>query len=143
MGFSEIWMSYPDEIKPCVPSNGAELFDNQCAIRMGLALEDAGFDMSSYTGDRCWHGHERKHVIRAQELADWLDQVSQEVPSAEKYAPDTADVFGRQGIIFCRNFWGEYNAGDHIDLWNGSEMRNGRADYILQSEEVWFWQVPD
>lgn len=143
MSFSEMWAAFPGDAQPCVPDNNEPMFENQCAIRLGIALEGAGIDLSNYPGTRCWHGHGGAHVIRAQELANWLDQTCEAVPSAEKYAGATADVFGRQGIIFCRNFWGEHNEGDHIDLWDGAAMRRGEADWIEQSEEVWFWEVSD
>jgi len=143
VSFAHLWASYPDEDQPCVPSNDEPTFENQCAIRMGIALENAGFDMSSYPGARCWHGHNSAHIIRAQELADWLDQVCPAVSAAEKLDPMADNIQARQGIIFCRNFWGTYNEGDHIDLWDGFEMRHGEVEYISKSEEIWFWEISD
>lgn len=53
-----------------------------------------------------------------------------------------ADYMGRTGLVFFRNFWGEGNQGDHIDLWDGDELRAGAPDYFERSEQVWFWPLP-
>lgn len=55
--------------------------------------------------------------------------------------PITAESYAnRQGIVLLRNFWG-LSQGDHIDLWDGSEMTHGHRSYFSLSEEVWFWDL--
>jgi Type VI secretion system (T6SS), amidase effector protein 4 len=62
--FNELWLNHPGRNRrPCN-------FTNQCAIRMGIALQKTNVNMSTFKGAKCWHGHEPKHILRAQELAD-------------------------------------------------------------------------
>ncbi len=143
MRFAELWNAHPGDNHPCLDELGEPAFENQCAIRMGVALAEAGFDMEGFDGHTCWHGHGGSHVLRAEELARWLADAPGPWNSAETYQGITSDFLAeRQGIVFCRNFWGTGNQGDHIDLWNGSGMRHGSPDYIDRSEEVVFWEVP-
>ena len=46
------------------------------------------------------------------------------------------------GIVAFRNFHGQNNQGDHIDLWNGTAMAHGNNDYFERSEEIWYWALP-
>jgi len=67
-----LWANHPYPKKPC---DGAT-FKNQCAIRMGVALEKSGVDTSSFDtmfpNRRCYPGfkHSPKHILAAQQLAD-------------------------------------------------------------------------
>ena len=45
------------------------------------------------------------------------------------------------GIVACRNFWGQGNQGDHIDVWDGAQMAHGDPSYMDRSEEVVFWTI--
>ncbi len=36
------------------------------------------------------------------------------------------------------NGWG---STDHIDIWDGSDMKGGQQQYFSLGEEVWFWQL--
>lgn len=58
-------------------------------------------------------------------------------------------IFGRKGIIFLKDYYGQNNQGDHIDLWNGKRLtkyaswvefafRDGRR---YSKATVWFWPV--
>lgn len=55
ISFSTIWNNYPRE-PPCInprtkdPPHG---FENQCAIKVGLALERSGVSFHSLSGGRC------------------------------------------------------------------------------------------
>jgi hypothetical protein len=66
----DIWDHHPWPNNPCDVSR----FGNQCAIRMGVALAGAGANLSSFTGSKCYPNlkHDPKHILRVQELADWL-----------------------------------------------------------------------
>ncbi|MCS6911701.1 MAG: type VI secretion system amidase effector protein Tae4 [Myxococcales bacterium] len=142
--FAALWEGHPavcGEMYPCVSADGSPHFENQCAIRMGLALERAGISLADYPGARCWHGH--NHVIRAQELADWMRQRKDLFGQVEVRRKARAEHFaGRRGIVFFRDFWGAGNRGDHIDVWDGTKMGCGDNSYFERSREVWFWPIP-
>lgn len=143
--FKTLWDNHPTTKKedyPCKSKQGVPNFSNQCAIRMSVALKDSGMKMGSYRGALCWYGH--KHVLRVEELVQWLKGQRHEVGSATKYKPgkNAKDaVSGKTGIVACINFWGAGNQGDHIDLWDGVNMRNGSPDYFDGSQEVYFWEI--
>lgn len=139
----QLWASHPansGELYPCLSSDGEPTYENQCAVRMGVALEGAGFSLADFPGARCSRGH--GHVIRAQELADWLLKQADMLGKAEIHKDVAVARFtGRKGIVFFRDFWGTNNRGDHIDVWNGSRMSSGDDDYFERSRQVWFWPL--
>jgi len=79
IGFKNLWENHPainGEKSPCT-TNGKKNFDDQCAIRVGVALSKCGTDTSTLPGVvHCWHGHPKSqgHVIRAEELANGLSK---------------------------------------------------------------------
>lgn len=132
--FETLWQNYP-RFTPCTdPSTGSPPpgFTNQCAMRVGRALELSGVSFASFRGKRCPFGPQQGGLIAgAQELANWLG------PSRFAGCPSHetsigSEVFdkiaGRSGIIFLADYWprpgetGTTRTGDHIDLWNGSRM---------------------
>jgi hypothetical protein len=128
--FSMLWSTYPSVQMPC---DGP--WDNQCAIRMSIALIGAGFSLSNYSEPRCAHNHARG----AESLAQYLSRFQR----PDRYPPATAraSVSGRTGIVFFRNIAGfRGGVGDHIDVWDGSATKTG--DYFTSCTEVWFWAVP-
>ncbi|AZB10879.1 hypothetical protein EG344_19590 [Chryseobacterium sp. G0162] len=79
---------------------------------------------------RCWEKHEDKfrHILRAQELADWVDKHPEVFGntlklSIKKYPKMDSKSFKHKGLIFIKDGWG---ATDHIDLWD---------------VEIWFWPL--
>jgi hypothetical protein len=133
-----LWDNHPYPDFPC----DRTLFENQCAIRMGVALERSGASMASFVGARCWArpSHAPKHILRAQELADWLLKQTTLVGRVQKHKKVTsADFWGTPGIVFIRDGWG---ATDHIDVWDGEALKGGSPDYFLRGKEVWFWELP-
>lgn len=147
--FAALTASYPTDHDPC-SNAGSSNFPNQCAIRMGVCLGDAGLDLRAFRGARCWYRHNPGHILRAQELAGWLRDgacVSQFSNGAfdrarRLRAPITHNSYaGSHGIVFFQNFWGQGNQGDHIDLWDGTSLRTGALDYFSRSEEVWLWSM--
>lgn len=132
--FEIIWQNYPNE-HPCIdpktksPPAG---YSNQCAMRVGYALEKSGVSFASFQGNRCPYSPKNGGMVAgAQELANWLGPNRfPGCPKSETYTGK--DVFdnikGRTGIIFLANYWqrsgetGSTRTGDHIDLWNGSRM---------------------
>ncbi len=133
--FQTIWDNYPDE-DPCVDARTGAAppgYENQCAIRVGYALEQAGVSFRSFRGGRCPRARRGSGMVAlAQALANWLKV--QPFPGCPR-RPESytgADAFEnieeRTGIIFLANYWqrpsdrGNRRSGDHIDLWDGSRM---------------------
>ncbi len=149
--FDRLWAAHPALqnpilLDPCSTA-GKKNYDNQCAIRFGICLANAGISLASFRGACCWHGHGRTHFLRAEELMHWLNSKdAQFIGTAEIYLRDrngkqksAGNFKGRRGIVVCRNFWGQGNQGDHIDLWNGIKMAAGGDEYFARAQEIWFW----
>ena len=158
LGFGRLWKNHPNisdgEMFPCRRPDGVPNFGNQCAIRMGTCLYRSNL-LQGYDGAECWFGHQG-HSLRARELALWLRNHPSTFGKVEiRTGSRWQDYLDRTGIIYCQNFWGENNQGDHIDLWDGTgefmgggafswegpAMAGGGLDYIERSEEVWFWPL--
>jgi hypothetical protein len=166
--FQTIWDHYPSD-DPCRdPSTGKvpDAYSNQCAIRVGLALEKSGVNFSSFKGGRCPFGAKDGGMVAgAQDLANWLSMPRfAGSPRPETYTGKTAfkAIDGRKGIIFLANYWqrqgetGTTRTGDHIDLWNGSRMTarsswfrvqlgiswDGRWSDFRRATKVLFWPIP-
>jgi hypothetical protein len=111
---------------------------------MGVALAECKVDLSSFKGALCWEkGHNPKHILRAQELADWMANKKalfgeRKVYKRKKDSPQMSDFVGKKGIIFIKDGWG---GTDHIDLWDGYSMKAGYSSYFLNGTELWFWNL--
>ena len=144
--FDKLWSNYPlnqpqpDEY-PC-RKNGKPAYDNQCCIKFGVTLHNSGVSLSSYTGMFCWHGHGRVHTLRVEEMKLWLRSAAG-LPEISNQRPQKTykDYLNRRGVVAFLNFWGQGDQGDHIDLWNGSELAGGLTDYFERSQEIWFWPI--
>jgi hypothetical protein len=118
--------------QPC----GREGIDNQCAVRMSVALGrcNCGFDFSRWT-----HGlvHDRQgacrdlppHVTNATNLTHYLRNLGLHFEIYRKAGRNasTAEqikdrIRGRKGIIYFQHCFGA--RGSHIDFWNGKEFMN-------------------
>jgi hypothetical protein len=115
-------------------------------------------------GTQCWGtcSTNSKHVIRAQELATWLQKNLNgvKVLTGENFQDY---ISGKTGIVFFQDYWqrsGESGiTGDHIDLWNKNEMGgysvlttwyrttfprlaeySGYSD-LRKSTQVLFWEI--
>ena len=142
VSFGLLWANHPTSRgidAPC-SSGGMSNFENQCAIRMSVALTSCGVSLATFRGAKCWHGHS-DHALRAQELADWLANGGCGFGSPTVHRNAKASSFISSGIVFLKNFWGTGGQGDHIDLWDGQRMTKGSSTYFAQSEEVWFWDL--
>ena len=105
-------------------------------------MEKSGVDTSSFDAmfpnRRCYPGfnHSPKHILAAQQLADWIK--SKETIFGKVKVHDNVtnlDFTGKKGIVFIKNGWGNT---DHIDVWNGTTMKGGFPSYFSLGEEVWF-----
>lgn len=139
--FEQLWKKHPGKgVFPCDRSK----HENQCAIRMSVAFEESGVDLTSFAGVKCWEKHENgfKHILRAQELANWVDKhpevFGNTIKLSRKKIPNmNSKSFKHKGLVFIMDGW---LAGvDHIDLWNGIEMKAGMPDYFEKGKEIWFW----
>jgi len=138
---SALWANHPYPKKPC----DSATFKNQCAIRMGVALEKSGVDTNSFDtmfpNRRCYPGfkHSPKHILAAQQLADWIKSKETIFGKVKVHKNVTnLDFTGKKGIVFIKNGWGNT---DHIDVWNGTTMKGGFPNYFSLGEEVWFWEL--
>ena len=125
-------------------------FPNQCAIRMGAALELSGVKLptSRRILRRCTteyrafkdhkHGDVKGHVLAAQELANWIK--SQPATFGTRHiVSNKSDIIGRPGLIFIRNGW---DSTDHIDVWDGESLAGGFPSYFdVDYDDLWFWDV--
>ena len=151
--FDRFWSNHPSlqtppENQPC-QTKGVSNHDNQCVIRLGIAMTASGISLASYRGVCCWSGHGRTHPLRVEQMKLWLNsEDAYFVPYADiskrtkQGHQNTSHSYAdRRGIAACINFWGRGNQGDHIDLWDGSTMAHGGLDYFERSQEIWFWQM--
>lgn len=139
--FENLWKNHPG--KGVFPCNKA-VHQNQCAIRMSVTLDKSGVDISSFSGVKCWERHEDefRHILRAQELADWIDKHPEIFGNAvklsrKKFPKMNSKSFRHTGIVFIKDGW--LGGVDHIDLWNGIELKAGTNDYFEKGVEIWFW----
>ena len=139
--FNLLWANHPYPSKPCDENS----FPNQCAIRMGVALEKSSIDTSSfdsmYPNRRCYSGfkHSPRHILAAQELANWMKSKKNIFGNAGIYQKvSSKDFINIKGIVFIKNGWG---STDHIDLWNGVAMKGGFPVYFSLGQEIWFWEL--
>ncbi len=153
--FEKLWNNHPtvesrfDDFSCKV--NDKKAFDNQCAIRVGVSLDKSGYDTSTFKGVRCWHKHSPAHILRAEELANWLNGNFSPFKRTEVFdgVKGFGSLSGKKGIIFFKNYYGQNNQGDHIDFWNGSRLTRYSSwfEFALRDggyyEEatVWFWPV--
>lgn len=146
LNFQKLWLWHPANrgiLNPC-STNGKSNFENQCAIRMGECFSKAGVPLHGFKGAKCYpgHRHNQSHILRAEELANWMKKTSHIFGKADvKKSATSSNYKDKKGIIFLLNFWGAGNQGDHIDLWNGHKMTRGAPEYFSVAQEAWFWEI--
>jgi Type VI secretion system (T6SS), amidase effector protein 4 len=151
--FDIFWDNHPSNQEPPVEApcmtDGEPNFPNECCIRFGAMLAKSGINLKTYTGEFCWYkGHPKHHTLRVEEMKLWLNskhvkfvkkaEISKRSHGRQK---TWEDYEGKRGIICFRNFWGDNNQGDHIDLWDGKRISHGSNDYFERSEEIWYWKM--
>ncbi len=139
--FDQLWANHPQDDFPCDRTT----FRNQCAIRMSVAFDRSGVNTSTfdkmYPNRRCYPGfnHSPKHILAAQELANWIKREVTLFGDVEIIKNANRSHFsGRKGIVFIKDGWG---ATDHIDVWNGIAMQGGSVNYLSRGKEIWFWEA--
>jgi hypothetical protein len=141
-----MWKNHPGRTNVCDDT----VFTNQCAIRMGTAMELSGIKLSTDRRvlRRCTteynaykdhaQGKVRGHVLAAQELANWIKSQPNTFGSRH-IVHSKEELLGRTGIIFFRDGWG---ATDHIDVWDGESLVGGFPSYFNSDfKELWFWDI--
>ncbi|PKF78954.1 hypothetical protein CW749_13350 [Vibrio sp. vnigr-6D03] len=167
LDFKTLWSKFPEKSLMRAKCQNKQPksttpFDNYCAILLSEALIRVGVSTKNVKGAKCWSHNGSKHIIRAEEMAQWLKKAKiGGLGKPEKISPTTFqdDLAGRTGIIFFKDYWQrgsesfENRSGDHIDLWNKNEITSSsmlsrwflelfnRVSDLNDSREVWFWEV--
>ncbi len=173
--FAKLWVSHPLNNSETAPARmlkdtefggkiipkGAPSFANQCAIRMAVALREAGISLSQIGNPRVswFHSKDKMFVLVAQELANGLKPgripglgTLEKVKDPKNFHNE---LYGRKGIIFFKDYWRRTGqtqpTGDHIDVWNGYRTSAkwlmewfswlGYNENYGKSKEIWFWEV--
>lgn len=127
-----VYETYRNDARPC--KNPA--IDNQCAVRMSLALVRNGFSLDGFPNQRRIHSGragcrlgDEAHVVGANELHVYLVSVWDTGLRGNGAAVRT-QIANTPGIVFFNNCFHRStdaegtNTGDHIDLWNGTQYYN-------------------
>ena len=167
--FEKIWDAYDTgnpyvDKKTGAPPKG---YENQCAIRVGLALEKAGVSFVNCPAKRVPGAPKSSGMVpSAQALANWLKtKPFAGCPEVQSYNGKSVfdEISGRSGIIFLANYWqrsaetdSERRSGDHIDLWNGRRLTklfswfrvhwgihwDGTFSDFRLADKALFWHIP-
>lgn len=149
--FATLWKSHVGRGYVCDRGE----FGNQCAMRMGKALEDNGVSLVTHGLKRCtgystkFKSHSPGHIRSAQELANVFYTTPSLLGAGVKKQifngtiDDNLKSFTKKkGMIFIMNGWG---STDHIDLWDGLLMQfrgaSNSLDYRKRGKQVWFWEL--
>ena len=165
--FDTLWKNFPEKEvmkKHCRNKQltKSDPFDNYCAILLSECFIRSGIDLNQFSGARCWSHQGKRHIIRAEELANALKlKVPAGFSQPKKVVPGSFQTIldGKTGIIFFKDYWQrgkesfEQRSGDHIDLWNKHRITSssmftrsileffGRVSDLNKSREIWFWEV--
>lgn len=130
--FAKLWESYPSGHPYLNPATGKPPpgYENQCAIKVSMAIHGAGIEMKSFRGAAV-KVNRLPAASLAVQLAAWLKlQPFCGLPMQPENVTGPnwqGKIRGRTGIVYFENYWrraGETRiaTGDHIDLWNGSRL---------------------
>jgi hypothetical protein len=165
--FENLWKNYPDKDKIKSQCRNKQKvsnnpFSDYCAIMLSECFIRSGIDMSLYKGNRCWSHPGKKHILRAEDLANSLEKhPSPGFGALENIQPASfqSTLSNKTGVIFFKDYWRRGNesfsdrSGDHIDLWNKDQITSsgmflrsvleflGRVSDLNKSREIWFWEV--
>jgi len=137
---------------------GDPIYENQCAIKMSIALQGAGVSLDTYPKNRSEVRYVRqlqkkiRGALAAEELAIWLSRAIGNPEPAYKNGEALKKIKGRTGVVFFKDYWQRTPNGaldgDHIDLWDGkttpgqsSTYYEGYVTAFDKAAEVWFWEI--
>lgn len=146
--FAALWKKHVGRAFVC----DVNTFPNQCAMRMGAALESSGISLAGKKLPRCSHysdkfkSHKPGHIRSAQELANVFYRNPTLLGAGVRKQIFNGSInanmaqLKKTGMIFIMNGWGNT---DHIDLWDGKkkELRGGDSSYFNVGKQVWFWEL--
>lgn len=167
MKFDDLWNNFPDKEnikKLCTnkQKDSNKPFSDYCAIMLSECFIRSGIDLSLLNAKRCWSHSGKKHILLAEEFAYSLKtRPPAGISAMTKVQPGSFQnsLKGKTGVIFFKDYWQRGSesfanrSGDHIDLWNKSEitgsgmfMRSvyeffGVVSDLNKSKEIWFWEV--
>lgn len=130
--FQKLWSSY-ERGHPYADKSGhaPSGYENQCAIRVSVALQGAGIELKGFHGSTVVVRNKRVAVVATQ-LSNWIDScVSNPCGPIGRSVLITGNdwqskIKDKKGIVYFENYWkrqGEkVSSGDHIDLWNGNTL---------------------
>ena len=121
----------------CTDKNidGSWAWDNQCAIRMSIALSISGVNFDSYTDPKCSHGHARG----ARSLASWIWKKFLCRPAIYRDSLILLnEINNKSGLIYFYKLGGSDT--DHIDLYFKNRTQSDYSD-LWTAEEYWFFKV--
>jgi len=132
VSFSTLWKNFPEKeviVLQCQNKQptGSKPFGNYCAILLSECFIRSGIDLSPLSGDRCWSHKGKRHLIRAEEMADSLKRNTPSgFAAAVKVEPGSFQSIlnGKTGVVYFKDYWQrgeekfEQRSGDHIDLWD-------------------------
>jgi len=154
--FQQLWHNYPtasayptfpkpgqtgiwDHVGGKVGQNGnSGIFPNSCSIRMCQALNASGFKIPYAAGRTSSDAMHNWNYPRLTDLQPFLIQNFGK-PTAYPANSWRGQIAGQTGILFF-----EYSGAGwsgHVELRNGSELRNPEEDYSDVSKGVLFWPV--
>ncbi len=165
--FKTLWSNFPEleeTRKKCVnkQGNNETPFDNYCSILLSECFIKSGLKPDQSTGVKCWSHKGSKHIIRAEEMANWLSKLPPAgFGGAENISPSEfqTKLAGRTGVIYFKDYWmrsgesSQNRSGDHIDLWNNNRITGGSMVYrsiieffgfvsdLNKSRKMLFWEV--
>lgn len=154
--FQQLWHNYPtasayptfpkagqtgiwDHVGGKVGQNGnSGVFPNSCSIRMCQALNASGFKIPYAAGKT---SSDAMHNWNFPRLTDLQPFLMQNFGKPTGYPANNwrGQLAGQTGILFF-----EYSGAGwsgHVELWNGSSLRNPEEDYSGVSKGVLFWPV--
>lgn len=134
--FVKMWQSYP---YPPTTKRSKDGYENECAIRMSIALIGAGISFGDYTEPKSSEGWARG----AESLATWLWRRRLGRPKIYNSTPSFKEKAANlDGIVFFKDCFirsgQSKKLGDHIDLWNRGTTLSWN-DPNNKAEQVWFW----
>ena len=176
VAFRDLWYRHPANNStqyPCIAPHGLTnmegkaippgfpVFGNQCAIRMGVCLKNAGVSpapaprhLRRARRRRDAHHPRRRPRARARRR---LHRRRRQGRAHHRHGGVALlqKLFGRTGIIYIQDYWKRHGettpTGDHIDVWNGYRSSTkwlmewfswlGYYSNYVQAKEVWFWDV--
>lgn len=148
--FANLWASYPSAYPYVDPKTGKPPpgYENQCAIKVSVAIHGVGVEMKSFRGAAERVGG-LPAALLASQLAAWLKQQPfcglPKAPENVTGADWQDKIRSRTGIVYFADYWTR-NAkekasgrptGDHIDLWNGSRLTaTGRSFFSTMGRRL-------